>query len=106
MTEIEPDKLIAVVDLSSGKLLEREQETLTLDIPPDFDRQTSAMSVDADRLGRYRTAAGQSRVYITFPRRLAQREASEECLVAALEVDANDPAHSRRYWRSVVKPAH
>jgi hypothetical protein len=46
------DDLIAVVDLTSGKQLERDKETLTLDIPPDFDRETGGVFVDADRLGR------------------------------------------------------
>jgi hypothetical protein len=101
------DKLIAVVDLTSGKLLERAEETLTLDIPPDFDSETGGVFVDAERLGRYRTAKGESRVYITVPRPLSRRRAGEECLVAAQEVDPSSGSTAlRRYWRSVVKPTH
>ena len=97
-------ELIAVVDLTSGKQLERDKETLTLDIPPDFDPETGGVFVDADRLGRYRTTGGETRVYSTSPKHLSHRAAGEECLVAAQEVDSNGAACTRRYWRSVVKP--
>jgi len=96
--------LIAVVDLTSGKQLEREQETLTLDIPPDFDRETGGVFVNADKLGRYRTTSGETRVYSTAPKHLSHRAAGEECLVATQEVDSSGAACTRRYWRSVVKP--
>jgi hypothetical protein len=98
------DKLIAVVDLTSGKQLEREKETLTLDLPPDFDRETGGVFVNADRLGRYRTAEGETRVYLTAPKHLSHRASGEECLVAAEEVDSSGAVSIRRYWRSVVKP--
>lgn len=98
------DNLIAVVDLTSGKQFEREQETLTLDIPPDFDRQTGGVFVDANKLGRYRTTKGETRVYSTAPKHLSHRAAGEECLVATEEVDSTGVACRRHYWRSVVKP--
>jgi hypothetical protein len=98
------NNLIAVVDLTSGKHLEREKETLTLDIPPDFDRATGGVFVDADKLGRYRTLGGETRVYSTLPQQLSHRTAGEECLVAAQEVDSGGAACKRHYWRSVVKP--
>jgi len=63
------DKLIAVVDFASGKQLEREKETLTLNIPPDFDRETGGVFVDADN-GRYRakgTSASPSSRDATAP---------------------------------------
>jgi hypothetical protein len=43
----------STVDFATGKQLEREKETLTLDIPPDFDRETGGVFVDADN-GWYR----------------------------------------------------
>jgi len=98
------DKLIAVVDLTSGRLFDREKDTLTLDIPPDFDCETSEVFVGADRLGRYRTVAGESRIYMTLLRRLSQRDPGEECMVAAHEVDRSGPACLRHYWRSMVEP--
>ncbi|HEX9579128.1 MAG TPA: hypothetical protein VF993_15350 [Myxococcales bacterium] len=98
------DKLIAVVDLTSGAVLNRDKETLTLDIPPDFDRHTGGVFVDADKLGRYRTAEGQTCVYATTPSHLSQRSAGEECLVATQEVDSSGASCTRRYWLAVVEP--
>jgi hypothetical protein len=98
------EQLIAVVDLTSGKRLDRDRETLTLDIPLDFDRETGGVFVDADKLGRYRTREGETRVYSTVPKHLSQRAAGEECLVAAEEVDSSGSMCTRHYWRSVVKP--
>lgn len=100
------DKLIAVFDLNSGAVLERERETLTLDIPAEFDRATGGVFVDADKLGRYRTASGKTRVYSTSPRFLSQRTLGEECLVARGEVDSSGPSCTRQYWLSVVKAIH
>lgn len=98
------DQLIAVIDLTSGRRFEREKETLTLDIPLDFDRQTGGVFVDADKLGRYRTTGGETRVYSTVPKRLSDRTGGEECLVATKEVDSSGAVCTRPYWRSVVKP--
>ena len=98
------DRPIAVVDLTSGELLEREQETLTVDVPADLDPGTTALLVDANRLARYRTAAGATRVYLARPRMLWQRGTGEECLVASQEVEFNGAACVRRYSRSLVKP--
>ena len=96
--------LIAVVNLVSGEQLDREKETLTLDVPADFDRQTGGVFVDADRLGRYRTTKGETRVYGTTPSHLSRRAAGEECLVAAQGIDSSGAACTRLYWRSVVNP--
>lgn len=98
------NKLIAVVNLVNGEELEREKQTLTLDFPPDFDRQAGQVFVEADRLGRYRTTKGETRVYGTTPKHLSHRAAGEECLVAAQEIDSAGVACTRQYWRSVVKP--
>jgi hypothetical protein len=98
------DQLIAVVDLTSGKRFERDRETLTLDIPLDFDHETGGVFVDADKLGRYRTKGGETRVYSTVPKRLSDRAAGEECLVPTKEVDSSGVVCTRHYWRSVVKP--
>ena len=98
------NNLIAVVNLVNGEELEREKDTLTLDFPPDFDRQTGGVFVDADKLGRYRTTKGETRVYGTMPKHLSHRAAGEECLVAAQKIDSTGAACTRQYWRSVVKP--
>lgn len=98
------EKLIPVVDLTSGALLEREKDTLTLDVPRDLDGATPDVFVEADRLAHYHTAAGTDRVYVAKPRRLSHRSAGEECLVAAQDVDSSGPAAVRRYTRAVVEP--
>jgi hypothetical protein len=99
------EKLIAVVDLTSGTLLNRDRGTLTLDIPLDFDRNTGGVFVDADKLGRYRTAEGQTCVYATKPKHLSQRSPDEECLVATEQVDSSGAAGPPRYWWSIVEPS-
>ena len=99
------ESLISVVDLTSGALANRDRATLTLDVPPDFDRNTGGVFVDADRLGRYRTPQGQTCVYVTKPQHLSGRSPGEECLVATEQVDTGGAACTRRYWLSVVEPS-
>src|SRR3982751_1016107 len=41
------DRMIAVVDLSTGEVTERASTTLTLDLPPDFERATPHVTLDA-----------------------------------------------------------
>jgi hypothetical protein len=97
-------QLIEVVDLSSGEALERERETLTLDVPPDLDPGGAGVFVDAARVGRYRTTGGAMRIYSVAPVRLFRRWAGEECLVAVEAVSSSEALCRRRYTRSVVKP--
>ncbi len=97
-------KLFVVVDLLNGLCADREGATLTVDVPPGFDLEKGVLSVNPDRIGRYQTAAGEARVYMTAPRRLSRRLPGEECLVAALEVDSSGPACVRNYSRSMVNP--
>jgi len=95
-------KLIGVVDLCTGVIKNRRQETLTLDIPADLDWQTGGVSVDPQRIVRYFGAAGTRRLYIGQFNRLSQRPLGEECLVAD-EATASEGATSlRRYRLSVV----
>ena len=99
------EQLIAVVDLSSGIVSNREKETLTLDVPAGFDANSGGgVSVDAERLGRYRTVDGQSRVYATAPKYLSHRSPGEECLVAIPEVDSTGDSCIRHYWLCLVGP--
>ena len=100
------DNLITVMDLTTGKEIKRERETLTLDVPLDFDRETGGVFVNADRLGRYRTKEGETRIYSTSPKHLSNRSVGEECLVATQEIDSSGASCTRLYWRSVVKPKH
>lgn len=96
-------KLITVLDLTSGKQSQRDEDTLTLDIPQDIDRGAGGVFVNSDKLGRYRTMNGETRVYSTSPRLLSHRAPGEECLVATAEVDSTGASCTRHYWRSVVK---
>lgn len=100
------DQLIAVVDLSSGIVSNRKTETLTLDVPSGFNRNNGrrGVSVDADKLGRYLTLEGKSRVYATAPKYLSRRLPGEECMVATPEVDSTGTACKRHYWLSLVEP--
>ena len=100
------EQLIAVIDLFSGVVSDREKDTLTLDVPAGFDGKTGGggVSVDADKLGRYLTVEGQTRVYATAPKYLSHRWPGEECLVATVDVDTTGAACTRHYWLSVVEP--
>ena len=95
---------VSVVDLSSGTVRSRDDETLTLDLPSDFDRSTGGVFVNADQLGRYRASDGATRVYSAAPTQLSSRSRGEECLVASEDVDSSGNACVRRYWRSVIEP--
>lgn len=97
------EQLIAVVDLSSGMVSNREKDTLTLDVPADFE--CDGVSVNADRFGRYLTLEGQSGVYATAPKHLSHRSPGEECMVAMPEVDSTGGACTRRYSLSLVEPS-
>jgi hypothetical protein len=95
-------KLIGVVDLASGTITNRRQDALTLDIPSDLDRSSGGVSVSADRVGRYVTAAGQNRVYFANPRLLSGRAPGEECLIAAAGIETNGETCTRRYRIAMV----
>jgi hypothetical protein len=97
-------KVISVVDLTSGALTEREDDTLTLDLPRDFDRSTGGVFVNSDKLGRYRSAEGKTMVYATAPKHLSHRSPGEECLVATVQIDSSGASCTRRYWLSIVEP--
>jgi hypothetical protein len=98
-------KFISVVDLTSGTLSDREEDTLTLDLPLDFDRSTGGVFVNADKLGRYRSAEGETHVYATAPSFLSRRSPGEECLVASHQINSSGASCTRQYWLSVVEPS-
>ena len=74
--------LIAVVDPTSGEVLHRSSDTLTLDVPTDLDRATGVVSLDPQSHGHYIAKDGKQRAYSTFTRPLSWRAHGEECLVA------------------------
>ena len=74
-------RMIAIVALGSGEVQERPSDTLTIDVPPDFDRPSGVVSLDAQSHGHYIATDGKSREYRTFARPLSFRIRGEECLV-------------------------
>jgi hypothetical protein len=91
-------RMIAVVDLRNGELHERSSDTLTIDVPADFDRPTGVVSLDAQSHGHYIATDGKSREYHAFPRPLSWRIRGEECLV----VDRSQRSSSPRLYRLVA----
>ena len=77
------EKLIGVVDLSSGAVTDCRVDCPTLDVPPDIDPIAGSVSLSADNVARYVTASGLKRSYLAHPIALSGRARGEECLVAA-----------------------
>jgi hypothetical protein len=76
------DRMIAVVDLSTGEIIERTSTTLTLDLPPDFERASVVVTLDELSHGHYLATDGKEREYCVFPRPLSWRARGEDCLIA------------------------
>ena len=83
-------RTIAVVDLESGKITDRTSDTLTLDVPADFDRSACAGSVDASSGVHYVSISGTRLVNPAHPRPLSWRILGEECLVARTRGNPNE----------------
>jgi hypothetical protein len=84
---------IPVVDLNSGRTTERPRQTMTLDIPPDFDRTACVATVNARSEAHYLSNAGTTLVNDAHPRPLSWRIRGEECLVARSRGTANELAY-------------
>jgi hypothetical protein len=76
------DRMIAVVDLVTGEVIDRTSRSLTLDIPPDFEWTSAVVTLDQKSHGRYLATDGKEREYSVFPRPLSWRARGEECLIA------------------------
>jgi len=76
------DRMIAVIDLNTGEVIDRASTTLTLDLPPDFERESVVVSLDLLSHGHYLATDGKQREYSVFPRPLSWRARGEDCLVA------------------------
>jgi hypothetical protein len=81
---------IPVLDLGSHKVTERPSQTLTLDVPVDFDRSIGVASVDAQSRAHYQSTAGLTLVNPALTRPLSWRIRGEECLVARNRGTANE----------------
>jgi hypothetical protein len=75
-------RMIPIVDLSSGTISDRPSNTLTLDLPVDFDRAEPNAELDAESRVRYLSLDGKRVVRAVFPRPLSWRVHGEECLVS------------------------
>ena len=84
---------IPVVDLASGRVSDRASETLTFDVPPDFDRTARVASVDGHSCAHYLSTGGSTLVNPAPPRPLSWRARGEECLVARARGTANETGY-------------
>jgi hypothetical protein len=82
-------RTIAIVDLKSGRVSDRTSNTLTLDVPADFDRSACLASVDARSQAHYLSTAGTTLLNSAHPRPLSWRVRGEECLVARARGNAD-----------------
>jgi hypothetical protein len=77
-------RTIPIVDLVNGRVINRASNTLTLDVPADFDRSASVASG-----AHYLSTGGTSLVNPAHPRPLSWRARGEECLVASAKDSAD-----------------
>ena len=85
-------RTIAVLDLVNGKITDRASDTLTLDVPADFDRSAGVATVDA-RSRHYLSTGGSTLLNPAHPRPLSWRVRGEECLVASAKSSADTVAY-------------
>ena len=76
-------RMIPIVDLATGVITDRLSNTLTLDLPEDFDRSGAGAQVDARSRVQYRSLNGKNVVSPTLLRPLSWRVHGEECLVSS-----------------------
>jgi hypothetical protein len=86
-------RTVAVVDLTSGRITDCASDTLTLDVPADFDRSACMASVDARSRALYLSTAGTTLLNPAYPRPLSWRVRGEECLVARPRGNADQIAY-------------
>ena len=83
-------RTIAIVDLTTGRISHRPSDTMTLDVPADFDRSACVASVDGSAGAHYLSTAGTTLVNLAHPRPLSWRVLGEECLVARARGNAGE----------------
>jgi hypothetical protein len=76
------ERMIAVVDLTTGEISNRISSTLTLDVPADLERSSAVVSLDPQSHGRYLATDGKEHEYSVYPRPLSWRARGEDCLIA------------------------
>jgi hypothetical protein len=73
---------IAIVDLKTGAIASRLSDTRTLDLPLDFDPDTTVATLDARSHAVYRSSLGKEVSCVAHPRPLSWRVRGEKCLIA------------------------
>jgi hypothetical protein len=89
-------RTIPIVDLVNGRVTNRASNTMTLDVPADFDRSACVAS-----RAHYLSTGGTSLLNPAHPRPLSWRARGEECLVSS----ARNGADALAYRLCAVDPA-
>ena len=76
------ERMISVVDLTTGEVTNRISSTLTLDVPADLERSSAVVSLDPQSHGRYLATDGKEHEYSVYPRPLSWRARGEDFLIA------------------------
>lgn len=97
--------MIPVVDIANDSVSSRPDDTRTIDVPNDFDRDCPTASLDAGSRVRCLATGGRPLFYRAFTVPLSSRRGGEECLVADRAFRAT-VARPGNYRLSTVKPAH
>jgi hypothetical protein len=97
--------MIPVIDVANHSVSFRPDDTRTLDLPRDFDRQNPSASLDAGSRVRCSASGGRTLLYRAFTTPLSSRLLGEECLVADRAFRAT-VARPGNYRLSTVKPTH
>jgi hypothetical protein len=75
-------RMITVVDLKTGAVSARRSDTRTIDVPRDFDPETTGAVLDGQSHALYRAASGKDVKCAVHPRPLSWRVRGEDCLIA------------------------
>jgi hypothetical protein len=94
------ERLIEIVDLRDGRILQRPGDTPTLDVPIDFVRPDGVVSLDSESRGHYIASDGKTREYPASLRPLSRRARGEECLIA--DTTGRAAARTRNLYRLVA----
>ena len=92
-------RMIEIVDLRDGRILQRPSDSQTLDVPGDFVRPNGVVSLDSASHGHYIASDGKTREYAAFLRPLSWRARGEEFLIAGT---SGRVAKTRNLYRLVA----
>jgi hypothetical protein len=93
-------RLVTLVDVATGRTVERPRDTQTLDLPVGYEPGTSVVSLDAQQRGHHLTQ-GRSLTFEAVLRPLSWRVHGEHCLVARTRTEHGETA----FRLCIVEPA-